>query len=264
MMDVDKFKLVLKEMEYGNVTLQYGKTNGSSFSITFTDVVPYDDAVEFWYNPDELAEQTPRITIEFEDILNVQKVTPADGELGLYGSYGLQITMKNNITVRIIFDVKDEKVLNYDFYKTKVEHKNQELDSKQTFYDAVFSHKGGFQVNVNSFDIPEIEKIGGLGMEFHDLYFRDVMPLASDKLISFGNCSIESTKISEDVVPFLPIECNSGLYINKSKIDYVEKLDKDEYADMFELGISTAIYNIYMLADTSGEKRNVVTVGFID
>ncbi|WP_312045103.1 hypothetical protein [Anaerotignum sp.] len=243
-------------MDYGNVALQYGKTNGSVFSVTFTDVALYDDAVEFWFNPDELAEQSP-------SVLSTQRVALADGEIGLYGSYGLQIKMKNNVALRMVFEIKDKTVFNGEVYELESKEKRG-VNSVQEFFDAALSHKGGFQINVNSLDVPEIEQIGGLGMEFHDLYFRDVKPLANDELIAFGNDSIEATKIREDGVPCFPMECNAGLYLNKSKIDFVEKLDKDEFADMFELGISTAIYNVYMLADDLGGKRNIVTIGFID
>lgn len=263
MMNVDEFKLVLREMEYGNVNLQYGETNMSGFNVTFNTVIQYEDAVEFCFNPDKLAEQTPSAIFDFSDILHIKRFSPECGALDLYGDNGLQIAMKNNCTIDIVFDVKDEKVLGGDFCEIDVKE-NIHINSVQEFFNTVLSHKGGFQVNVNSLDVPEIEQIGGLGIEFHDLYFRDVKSLVEDELISFGNDSIKATSISEDGIPCFPMELNSGLYLKKSMIDYVEKLDKDKFADMFEMGISSAIYNIYLLGTDPSGKRNVVTIGFID
>lgn len=263
MMNVDKFKKVLREMEYGHLSLQYGETNKNAFNVTFNTVIQYEDAVEFCFDPDKLEEQTPSAIFDLSDILHIKRFSPECGALDLYGDNGLQIAMKNNCTINIIFYVKDEEVLGGDFCEIEVKE-NIHINSVQEFFNTVLSHKGGFQVNVNSLDVPEIEQIGGLGIEFHDLYFRDVKSLVEDELISFGNDSIEATSVSEDGIPCFPMEFNSGFYLKKSMIDYVEKLDKDEFADMFEMGISTDIYNIYLLGNDSGGKRNVVTIGFID
>lgn len=263
MMNVDEFKLVLREMQYGNVNLQYGETNMSGFNVTFNEVIQYGDAVEFCFNPDKLEEQTPSAIFDFSDILHIKRFSPEGGELELYGANGLQISMKNNVTLKIVFEVKDKTILNGELYEMKAKD-NLEVNSVQEFFNTVLSHKGGFQVNVNSLDVPEIEQMGSLGIEYHDLYFRDAKSLVKDELISFGNDSLEATSISEDGIPCFPMELNSGLYLKKSMIDYVEKLDKDEYADMFEMGISSAIYNIYLLGNDSSGRRNVVTIGFID
>lgn len=74
--------------------------------------------------------------------------------------------------------------------------------------------------------------------------------------------SKKSIKQTEDGTDIYPLETNSNMFIDISKIEAIE--DVEDYEDWFEFS-SERVINLYMYPenDSMNGKRNVVTIGFM-
>lgn len=81
-------------------------------------------------------------------------------------------------------------------------------------------------------------------------------------LLCFGNMRKKPIGQAEDNTNIYPIEINSNIFIDISKIESVE--DVEDFQDWFYLPSSRMI-NVYMLPEDDNVSgcRNVVTVGFM-
>lgn len=119
----------------------------------------------------------------------------------------------------------------------------------------------GYQIHLNSGNLDD-KSDKQTGVEFGDLYFSDCNTLGNSMLISFGNMSRKPIKQTENGIDIYPLETNSSLFIDMSKIEAIE--DEQDFEDWFELP-SERVINIYMYPenDTMNGNRNVVTIGFM-
>ena len=67
----------------------------------------------------------------------------------------------------------------------------------------------------------------------------------------------------EDGTKLYPMEINSSLFIDMTKVDTIE--DLEDFEDWFAYP-STRVINVYMLPESGrlDGNRNVVTIGFMD
>ncbi len=120
----------------------------------------------------------------------------------------------------------------------------------------------GFQIHLNSGNLEEKSQYN-TDVEFGDLYFTECKMIGNTKLLSFGNEKRKPTDHKQDGTPLYPIEINSRIYIDISKIEAVENVENFE--DWFELP-SSKVINLYMFPENNAVDghRNVVTIGFIE
>ncbi len=119
----------------------------------------------------------------------------------------------------------------------------------------------GYQIHLNSGNLDD--KSGKqTGVEFGDLYFSDCNTLGNSMLISFGNMSRKPTGQTEDGTDIYPLESNSSMFIDISKIEVIE--DVQDFEDWFEFP-SERVINVYMYPENESMtgNRNVVTIGFM-
>lgn len=120
----------------------------------------------------------------------------------------------------------------------------------------------GFQIHLNSGNLDEQSQYNA-DVEFGDLYFTECKMIGNTKLLSFGNEKRKPTDFKKDGTPLYPIEINSHIYIDISKIEAVENVEN--FGDWFEMP-SSRVVNIYMYPENNAVDghRNVVTIGFIE
>lgn len=119
----------------------------------------------------------------------------------------------------------------------------------------------GYQIELNSGNLEEkSHKI--TGVEFGELYFTECSTLRNTTLLCFGNMNRQPVDKKEDGTNLYPMETNSQMYIDISKIEAIEKVK--DYEDWFSFP-SEKVFNIYMLPEDENMNgcRNVVTVGFM-
>lgn len=133
------------------------------------------------------------------------------------------------------------------------------------FLKALIDHNeigGSYQIHLNS-DCIEEKSLKNTGVEMGDLYFTECSAIKNHTLLCFGNLGKKPTDKAEDGTDLYPIEINSNMFIDISKIESVE--DVEDFQDWFYLP-SKKVINVYMHRendDFSG-RGNVVTIGFMD
>ena len=111
----------------------------------------------------------------------------------------------------------------------------------------------GFQIHINS---------GCLEENSQSVYFTDCKMVGNTKLLSFGNDRRKPIDYKKDGTPLYPMEINSRIYVDISKIESVENVK--DYEDWFEMP-SSRVVNLYMYPENNevNGRRNVISVGFI-
>lgn len=120
----------------------------------------------------------------------------------------------------------------------------------------------GYQIHLNSGNLDKkSNKI--TGVEFGELYFTECSTLKNTTLLCFGNMNRQPVGKKEDGTNLYPMEINSQIFIDISKIETIEKVT--DYEDWFSMP-SSKVFNIYMFPenDNMDGNRNVVTVGFME
>lgn len=119
----------------------------------------------------------------------------------------------------------------------------------------------GYQIHLNSGNLDD-KSNKHTDVEFGDLYFSDCNTLGNSMLISFGNMSKKPIGQTEDGTDIYPLETNSNMFIDISKIEAIE--DVKDFEDWFEFP-SERVINIYMYPENGSMNgsRNVVTIGFM-
>lgn len=120
----------------------------------------------------------------------------------------------------------------------------------------------GYQIELNSGNLDEkSNKI--TGVEFGELYFTECSTLRNATLLCFGNMNRQPIDKKEDGTNLYPMEINSQIFIDISKIEAIEEVK--DFEDWFSFP-SERVFNIYMLPENDSMigNRNIVTVGFIE
>lgn len=133
------------------------------------------------------------------------------------------------------------------------------------FLKALIDHNqtgSGYQIHLNSGDLDD-KSTKNTSVEIDELYFTECSTLKDTTLLCFGNMGKKPIGQAEDGTNLYPIEINSNMFINISKIESVE--DIEDFQDWFYLP-SKRVINVYMLPenDDFDGNRNVVTVGFVE
>lgn len=133
------------------------------------------------------------------------------------------------------------------------------------FLKALIDHNqtgSGYQIHLNSGDL-DVKSAKNTSVEIDELYFTECSTLKDTTLLYFGNMGKKPIGQAEDGTNLYPIETNSNMFINISKIESVE--DIEDFHDWFYLP-SKRVINVYMYPenDNFDGKRNVITVGFMD
>lgn len=133
------------------------------------------------------------------------------------------------------------------------------------FLQALKQHndkKLGYQIHLNSGDLEEESK-RNKDVEFGDLYFTDCHTLGDTSLLAFGNSNREPIGHKEDGTNLYPSEINNGLFIDVSKIEAIEDVEKFE--DWFMIP-SSRVINVFMFPQNNNldGNRNIITIGFMD
>ena len=110
----------------------------------------------------------------------------------------------------------------------------------------------GYQIHLNSGNL-DVSSKRCTGVEFAEMYFTDC----------FRNMSREPVGQKEDGTKLYPMEINSSLFIDMTKVDTIE--DLEDFEDWFAYP-STRLINVYMLPESGrlDGNRDVVTIGFMD
>ena len=120
----------------------------------------------------------------------------------------------------------------------------------------------GYQIHLNSGNLEASSKRYTC-VEFGELYFTECSSLNEGKILCFGNMSRNPVGQKDDGTNIFPMEINSSLFIDMTKVDTIEDLKDFEDWFMFP---STRVINIYMLPENGriDGNRNVVTIGFME
>lgn len=132
------------------------------------------------------------------------------------------------------------------------------------FLKALIDHNqtgNGYQIHLNSGDLDE-KSAKNTSVEIDELYFTECSTLKDTTLLCFGNMGKKPIGQAEDGTNLYPIETNSNMFIDISKIESVE--DVEDFQDWFYLP-SSKVINLYMFPENDNLNgcRNVVTVGFM-
>lgn len=133
------------------------------------------------------------------------------------------------------------------------------------FLKALIDHNevgGSYQIHLNS-DCLDEKSTRSTGVEIGDLYFTECSTIKDHTLLCFGNLGKKPIGQAEDGTNLYPIEINSNLFIDISKIESVE--DVEDFQDWFYLP-SKRVINVYMYPENDSVSGcgNVITVGFMD
>lgn len=120
----------------------------------------------------------------------------------------------------------------------------------------------GYQIHLNSGNL-DVSSKRCTGVEFAEMYFTDCRSSNEGKILYFGNMSRDPVSQKDDGTNLFPMEINSGLFIDMTRIETIE--DVEDYEDWFAFP-STRVINIYMLPENGriDGNRNVVTIGFME
>lgn len=133
------------------------------------------------------------------------------------------------------------------------------------FFDALIEHndkKGWYQIHLNSANIENDNKRIA-GVEFGELYFSNCKSLADNTLLCFSNEGRQPIGKKEDGTNVYPMEINSSVFIELSKIESIENVE--DCTDWFEQS-SSKVINVYMASEdgNTSSKHNVVTIGLME
>ena len=128
----------------------------------------------------------------------------------------------------------------------------------------------GYQIQFNSGNLDK-EANKSTDVEFGDLFFTNCSILNSSVLrygilnkstLCFDNTNRKPIAQKEDGTNLYPMEINSHMFLDISKIEAIE--DVKDFDDWFEFP-SSRVINIYMLPEDNhmNGNRNVVTIGFM-
>ena len=120
----------------------------------------------------------------------------------------------------------------------------------------------GYQIHLNSGNL-DVSSKRCTGVEFAEMYFTDCRSSNEGKILYFGNMSRDPVSQKDDGTNLFPMEINSGLFIDMTRIETIE--DVEDYEDWFAFP-STRVINIYMLPENGriDGNSNVVTIGFME
>ena len=120
----------------------------------------------------------------------------------------------------------------------------------------------GYQIHLNSGNL-DVSSKRCTGVEFAEMYFTECSSLNEGKILCFGNMSREPVGQKEGGTKLYPMEINSSLFIDMTKVDIIE--DLEDFEDWFAYP-PTRVINVYMLPESGrlDGNRNVVTIGFMD
>lgn len=132
------------------------------------------------------------------------------------------------------------------------------------FLKALIDHNqtgNGYQIHLNSADLDD-KSAKNKGVEINELYFTECSTLKDKTLLCFGNMNKKPIGQAEDGTNLYPIEINSNMFIDISKIESVENVE--DFQDWFYL-LSSKVINVYMLPENDNLNgcRNVITIGFM-
>lgn len=132
------------------------------------------------------------------------------------------------------------------------------------FLGALVEHNAtnrGYQVQLNSGNLDKVAN-KSMDVEFGDLYFTECSTLRNTELLCFGNMNRKAISQKEDGTNLYPMEINSQMFIDISKIEAIE--DVKDFEDWFNFP-SSKVINIYMFPENESVvgNRNVVTVGLM-
>lgn len=132
------------------------------------------------------------------------------------------------------------------------------------FLGLLVSHNAtnkGYQIQLNSGNL-ENKSNKNTGVEFSDLFFTECSTLRNTTLLCFGNSNRKPISQKEDGTNLYPMEINSQMFIDISKIEAIE--DVKDFEDWFNFP-SSKVINIYMFPENENMNgcRNVITVGFM-
>lgn len=119
----------------------------------------------------------------------------------------------------------------------------------------------GYQVQLNSGNLDK-KSNKHTDVEFGDLYFTNCKIL-NKSILCFDNVNRKPIDQKEDGTNLYPMEINSHMFLEMTKIEHVE--DVKDFEDWFQLP-SERVINLYMYPqnDNVDGSRNVVTIGFMD
>ena len=119
-----------------------------------------------------------------------------------------------------------------------------------------------YQIHLNSGNLHGSSK-RCTGVEFAEMYFTDCRSSNEGKILYFGNMSRDPVSQKEDGTNIFPMEINTSLFIDMTKVDIIE--DLEDFEDWFAYPPTRGI-NVYMLPESGrlDGNRNVVTIGFMD
>ena len=103
------------------------------------------------------------------------------------------------------------------------------------FLKALIDHNeigGSYQIHLNS-DCLDEKNTRNTGIEIGDLYFTECSAIKDHTLLCFGNLGKKPIRKSEDGTDLYPVEINSNMFIDISKIESVE--DVEDFQDWFYL-----------------------------
>lgn len=133
------------------------------------------------------------------------------------------------------------------------------------FLKALIDHNqtgSGYQIHLNSGDLDD-KSAKNTGIEIGDLYFTECSAIKDHTLLCFGNLGKKPIRKSEDGTDLYPVEINSNMFIDISKIESVE--DVEDFQDWFYLSSKRVIIVfMYPENDDFDGKRNVITIGFME
>lgn len=121
----------------------------------------------------------------------------------------------------------------------------------------------GFQIHLNSGNLDEKSQCN-TDVEFGDLYFTNCNMLRNTTILSFCNDKKKSIGFNKEInQPLYPMEINSNMFIDITKIESVENVE--DFNDWFMIP-SSRVINLYMFPENKNVDghRNVVTIGFIE
>ena len=119
----------------------------------------------------------------------------------------------------------------------------------------------GYHIELNSGNL-DVKSHKITGVELGELYFTECSTLGNTTFLCFGNMNRRPVDKKEDGTNLYPMEINSQMFIDISKIETIEEVN--DYEDWFSFP-SERVFNIYMLPEDENLNgcRNVVTVGFM-
>lgn len=121
--------------------------------------------------------------------------------------------------------------------------------------------ENGFQILLNSGNL-DVKSNKHTDVEFGDLYFTECCTLKDSTILCFDNTNKDPTRQLEDGTNCYPIEVNSQMFIDLTRIEAIE--DVEDFEDWFIFETERVI-NLYMLPENDGMSgcRNIVTIGFV-